>query len=66
MAIFKIVLGAHVIHATYSRVIIDTGKHSISDAKAYIDYVIRQVRIRPMFKGIDMRVRSSFIFFSYA
>jgi DNA polymerase epsilon subunit 1 len=53
MPVFR--LGARVVHATYTRLIVDTGKHTCADANAYVQYVIETVQRQSLFAAVDVR-----------
>lgn len=42
-------LGASIIFANFSKVIIDTGKYDISAAKAYCDSLVKTIQSRSIF-----------------
>ncbi|KAM3398943.1 DNA polymerase epsilon catalytic subunit A-like isoform X1 [Capsicum galapagoense] len=47
-------LGAGIVFASFSKIIIDTGKSDISAAKAYCDNVIKNVQTRELFEWIEL------------
>ncbi|MCD7471233.1 DNA polymerase epsilon catalytic subunit A [Datura stramonium] len=47
-------LGAAIVFASFSKIIIDTGKSDISAAKAYCDSVIKNVQTRELFEWIEL------------
>lgn len=47
-------LGAVIVFASFSKIIIDTGKSDISAAKAYCDNVIKNVQTRELFEWIEL------------
>ncbi|CAN4107239.1 unnamed protein product [Withania somnifera] len=47
-------LGATIVFASFSKIIIDTGKSDISAAKAYCDNVIKNVQTRELFEWIEL------------
>lgn len=47
-------LGAAIVFASFSKIIIDTGKSDISAAKAYCDNVIKNVQTRELFEWIEL------------
>jgi len=49
-------LGAIVIHADFSRLIICTKKSRVGDALAYIDYVTHSIKNKELFHSIDIKV----------
>ena len=55
-------LGAIVIHSDFNRMIICTKKRSLEDAKAYVDYVISNIRAKELFHSIDMKITQSWDF----
>ena len=48
-------LGATVVFADFNRVIINTKKRTLEDAKAYVDYITETVRSKELYHSIDMR-----------
>ena len=52
-------LGAVIIYADFSRIIISTKKHRVSDATTYINYVTANIKNREIFHTIDMKVKRS-------
>ncbi|CAH9070869.1 unnamed protein product [Cuscuta europaea] len=47
-------LGATVVFASFSKIIIDTGKSDLSAAKAYCDNVIKTLQTRDLFEWIEL------------
>ncbi|KAI4373579.1 hypothetical protein MLD38_011693 [Melastoma candidum] len=47
-------LGASIIFANFSKVIIDTGKYDISAAKAYCDSLVKTIQSRDLFEWIEL------------
>ncbi|XP_075078061.1 DNA polymerase epsilon catalytic subunit A [Nicotiana tabacum] len=47
-------LGAAIVFASFSKIIIDTGKSDVSAAKAYCDSVIKTVQNRELFEWIEL------------
>ncbi|XP_060169809.1 DNA polymerase epsilon catalytic subunit A-like isoform X1 [Lycium barbarum] len=47
-------LGAAIVFASFSKIIIDTGKSDVSAAKAYCDSVIKNVQTRELFEWIEL------------
>ncbi|XP_020536143.1 DNA polymerase epsilon catalytic subunit A isoform X2 [Jatropha curcas] len=47
-------LGASIIFANFSKVIIDTGKFSLSAAKAYCDSLLKTLQTRELFEWIEL------------
>ncbi|XP_047972925.1 DNA polymerase epsilon catalytic subunit A-like isoform X2 [Salvia hispanica] len=47
-------LGATIVFASFSRIIIDTGKSDLSAAKAYCDSVLKTLQTRDLFEWIEL------------
>lgn len=43
-------------HATYTRLIVDTGKHSVEDAQTYMLFVLEHLRLKSIFQSVDLKV----------
>ncbi|RZB74984.1 DNA polymerase epsilon catalytic subunit A-like [Glycine soja] len=47
-------LGATIVFANFSKIIIDTGKYDLSRAKAYCDSLLRTIQSRDLFEWIEL------------
>ncbi|TKY67092.1 DNA polymerase epsilon catalytic subunit A [Spatholobus suberectus] len=47
-------LGATIVFANFSKIIIDTGKYDLSTAKAYCDSLLRTIQSRDLFEWIEL------------
>ncbi|XP_037818567.1 DNA polymerase epsilon catalytic subunit 1 [Lucilia sericata] len=47
-------LGASIIYADFNRIILSSGKKSVADALAYVDYVVQSLRNKEMFHSIQL------------
>ncbi|KAF7823259.1 DNA polymerase epsilon catalytic subunit A-like [Senna tora] len=47
-------LGATIVFANFSRIIVDTGKYDLSAAKAYCDSLLRTLQSRDLFEWIEL------------
>ena len=48
-------LGAKVIYATFNKIIVGTNKHSVPNATAYVDYVLRSVKKQQLFAWLELQ-----------
>lgn len=53
-------LGANIIFANFSKVIIDTGKFDLSAAKAYCDSLLKALQTRFFFWLVDIQTHIQF------
>ncbi|XP_004343753.2 DNA polymerase epsilon catalytic subunit [Capsaspora owczarzaki ATCC 30864] len=47
-------LGATIVYASFNRIVLSTKKHTLPDAVAYVDYVVKNVRNKTLFGGIEI------------
>lgn len=47
-------LGAKIVHATLSKIILDTGKNSLKEAQSYTQYILSTVLAQPLFKVLTL------------
>lgn len=53
-------LGSHIVYASLSRIIVCTKRKSISDASAYVEFVVNSVRNKELFHSIDFTVKQAY------
>ncbi|BFF93033.1 DNA polymerase epsilon catalytic subunit A [Drosophila madeirensis] len=47
-------LGATIVYADFNRIILSSGKKSVSDALGYVDYIVQSLRNKEMFHSIQL------------
>ncbi|KAM8707435.1 hypothetical protein ACLKA7_011510 [Drosophila subpalustris] len=47
-------LGATIVYADFNRIILSSGKRSVSDALGYVDYIVQSLRNKEMFHSIQL------------
>jgi DNA polymerase epsilon subunit 1 len=47
-------LGAHIIHATFTKIVIGTQKTNTRDARKYADYVLKCIKAKPLFQTMQI------------
>ncbi|KAH8310400.1 hypothetical protein KR044_001123, partial [Drosophila immigrans] len=47
-------LGASIVYADFNRIILSSGKKSVSDALGYVDYIVQSLRNKEMFHSIQL------------
>lgn len=53
-------LGSHVVYASLSRIIVCTKRRSVSDASAYVEFVVNSMRNKELFHSIDFDVKQAY------
>ncbi|KAL4468704.1 hypothetical protein ABPG74_005207 [Tetrahymena malaccensis] len=47
-------LGAKIVHSTMNKIILDTGKNTLNEAKSYTQYILQTVLGQPLFKVLTL------------
>lgn len=53
-------LGAVIVHADLSQIIICTKKETMEDAEGYLDYVLNSIKQKDLFAPLDISIQTAY------
>lgn len=55
-------MGAGIVYADFNRIILSTGKRTVSDALSYVDYIVQSLRHKELFHSIQLSFEQCWLY----